>query len=168
MTGNDERTTIEKKADFLRHFADSGNVTKSALETRIDRTTVYRWKKEDPEFGVAFDEAEEMGGMALEDEAHRRAFEGSLIVTKNGSYRQHSDLLTIFLLKARFPEKYIDKSRTELTGANGAPLVTPPDDDKMAVKLGQILAAAMSRKAKANEGVPALPAPSGDDYDDIC
>lgn len=42
----------------------------------ISRWTAYHWRKEMPEFAEAWDEAMKAGLIALEDEAHRRAFEG--------------------------------------------------------------------------------------------
>lgn len=57
--------------------------------------------------------------LGLEDEAHRRAFEG---VDKPvfyqgdecGTIREYSDTLAIFLLKAHNPEKYRENSKVEL------------------------------------------------------
>nr|WP_323026547.1 hypothetical protein [Castellaniella sp.] len=38
--------------------------------------TAYTWRKDMPDFAAAWDDAMKAGLLALEDEAHRRAFEG--------------------------------------------------------------------------------------------
>jgi hypothetical protein len=86
---------------------------------------------------------------ALEDEAHRRAFDGTLEPVFHqgdecGTVRKYSDTLAIFLLKAHAPDKYRESSRMELTGANGGPVQI--SDTERAAKIAAILAAAKARK----------------------
>ena len=90
----------------------------------------------------------QIGISALEDEAHRRAFEGVPEPVFHqgvecGSVRKYSDTLAIFLLKAHRPEKYRENSRMELTGANGGPLQI--SNTERAAKIAAILAAAQAR-----------------------
>lgn len=66
----------EKTVAFLAVLAEYCQVGKACAAAGIGRTTAYRWREEDPEFAKAWDKALSIGVSALEDEAHRRAFEG--------------------------------------------------------------------------------------------
>jgi hypothetical protein len=84
---------------------------------------------------------------------HRRAFEGVLEPIYHqgeqcGEVRKHSDVLSMFLLKAHRPAKYRDNARMELTGADGG-AVEITDTDR-AAKIAAILAAAQMRKDVAD------------------
>ena len=68
--------TSEQKAAFCAALADSCNVGRSAAAIGVSRATVFEWRKKDPDFARMWEEALEVGVTALEDEAHRRAFEG--------------------------------------------------------------------------------------------
>ena len=57
----------------------------------MGRSTAYLWRREDPEFAAKWDDAVADGIDLLEDEARRRALEGS-------------DKLLMFLLERRRPE----------------------------------------------------------------
>lgn len=61
---------------FLRHFAETGNVTLAAKLTGITREIPYRWRNKSPTFAKAWDDAGEAATDALEAEARRRAVEG--------------------------------------------------------------------------------------------
>jgi hypothetical protein len=76
--------------------------------------------KTDPDFAAAFDEAVKLGTAALEDEAKRRAFEGCdkpifYQGIQCGTVREYSDTLMIFLLKAHDPEKYAERTKSDVT-----------------------------------------------------
>jgi hypothetical protein len=146
MDTQNEIVTLEKKRKFLEELAASCNVTKAAKAADIPRTVIYRMRQEDPAFDHQVEEAKRIAVEALEDEAHRRAFDGTLIATKHGVYNQYSDTLAIFLLKAHKPDRYMEKVRSELTGANGEPLNL--GDDQIAAKLAGIMQAATSRRDK--------------------
>lgn len=64
---------------------------------------MYALRDRDPKFREAWEDALEHGSDRLEDIAHRRA--------RNGS-----DTLLIFLLKARRPDKYRERSAVEHSG----------------------------------------------------
>ena len=157
----DVKSTIEKKALFLAHLSNYCNITKSAKAAGISRDVVYEWKKVDDQFCEDLDVARAIGFEAMEDEMHRRAFEGSLKITKQGAYREFSDTLAIFLSKATKPERYSERIRNEITGAGGAALNL--DDGKIALKLNAILNNVMKRKDAA-DGTQAV----SDDFDDLC
>lgn len=118
----EKRTKKQIQAEFLEELLKCANITASAKKAKIDRKQIYRWKKEDPKFLEAFNEAVSIGIDALESEAIRRAYEGTEKPIfqggkKVGTVREYSDTLLIFLLKGRKPEVY--KERHEHTGKDG-------------------------------------------------
>ncbi|WP_043614259.1 hypothetical protein [Chromobacterium violaceum] len=132
------KLTPEKKEKFLEVLADTANVTKAANTIKMARRYMYELKAKDKRFSAAWDDAVVHGTAALEDEAARRAMEGTLRPVfykgeKCGTIREYSDTLLIFLLKARDPEKYADRVKQELTGKGGGPLqaVTVNTNDPM-------------------------------------
>ena len=141
--------TPEKATAFCAALAETGIVGKACAAVDISRRTAYNWREDCPEFAQAWDKALKIGVTALEDEAHRRAFDGTLEPVFHqgdecGTVRKYSDTLAIFLLKAHAPEKYRENSRMELTGANGGPVQI--SDTERAAKIAAILAAAKARK----------------------
>lgn len=106
--------SAHRKKAFLEAFAELGIVTPSAERVKIARRTVYDWRKADPAFAEAMDEAGEESADLMELEARRRAiigtdkpvYQGGALV---GAIREYSDTLLIFMLKARRPEKFRDK-----------------------------------------------------------
>ncbi len=133
-----------KRERFLSYLADTCNVSRSCRLAGVDRSDMYKLRKSDENFAYAWDQAKELGIGALEDEMHRRAFEGTLVTNQYGTRRKYSDVLAIFLLKAHKPDKYCDRYRTELSGPKGA--VFNLNDPKVTSKLNSILNAAMARK----------------------
>lgn len=113
-----------KKPCFLAAYAKVGNVTAAAKISKCDRTHVYKWLKDDPEFVKAFEEAGNEATEHLEIEARRRAVEGTEkpVFHKGevcGTIREYSDTLLIFLLKGRKPEVYRDNLKAEHVGSVG-------------------------------------------------
>lgn len=107
--GRPSKRTPEKRAKFLEAIADGKSVTSACEIAGFARFVAYDWRKVDPEFAQAWDDAVEAGTDKLEDAAIQRA--------KNGS-----DVLTIFLLKARRPEKFKDRVYNEHVGKDGGPI----------------------------------------------
>lgn len=112
--------TAKKRRDFLARLSEVGNVSHACLHARIPRRTAYDWRAQDPEFAAAWDAALDVGIDALEDEAMRRALEGTdePVFYKGeecGAIRRYSDTLTIFLLKAHRPDKYKDRAAIDHT-----------------------------------------------------
>lgn len=143
------KLTPEKLTAFCAALAETCNVGRACNAVGISRFTAYKWRKADADFAEGWDEAMKAGLLALEDEAHRRAFEGvdEPVFYKGdecGTVRKYSDTLTIFLLKAHDPDKYRESSRMELTGANGGPVQI--SDAERAAKVAAILASAQARK----------------------
>ena len=88
--------TIATRTAFLSALAEGGNVRDACRRLGINRQSLYPWKANDPAFASDWDRALVLGAEALEDEARRRA--------KNGS-----DILLMFLLRALKPEKFRDR-----------------------------------------------------------
>lgn len=103
------------KKKFLGSFARTGNITESCDAVGIQRrSTVYDWKREDPDFLAEFEEAEAESVERLEAEVRRRGADGydEPVFHQGavcGTVRKYSDTLLIFLMKARNPEKFRDK-----------------------------------------------------------
>lgn len=114
------KVTPEKKAAFCAALvAAGGNVTRACEAIDVARLTAYRWREDDPQFAKDWDQAKAAGLDALEDEATRRAFEGTSEPVYHqgvpvGTVQKYSDTLAIFLLKGGKPEKY--KERVEHSG----------------------------------------------------
>ena len=117
----------EKKVAFLAALAATCNVTRACEAIDIARVTAYEWRDNDDQFAAAWVKAREIGADALEDEATRRAFEGTdkpvfHMGAPCGTIREYSDTLAIFLLKGAKPDKFRERTSTELTGKNGGPM----------------------------------------------
>src|SRR4051794_34673123 len=113
--------TAEHRGKFLEALASGLSIAGAAAEAGVDRTTPYKWRDDDPEFAKAWTVAYDAGTDRLEDEALRRATVGTerpVFQTGQlvGKTREYSDLLLIFLLKGRRPEKFRDNSKLELSG----------------------------------------------------
>lgn len=115
------------KPIFLSALRRCANVSRSASEAEISRKTAYKERQDSTTFRDAWDDAIEEGLDYLEEEARRRAYEGTLepVFYKGehvGLIRKFSDTLTIFLLKGRRPDVYGDRLKQEVTGKNGGPI----------------------------------------------
>jgi hypothetical protein len=144
----------------------------------IDRTTVWRLRKDDEAFAEAEEAAMEEGVDRAEKEAFRRGIVGfeepvidkgrvayryeryeeedvngikqekwRMCLDENGqpiplTVRKHSDAILALVLKGRRKKVYAD--RTELTGAEGAPVII--DETAKAARVAQLLALAQQRK----------------------
>lgn len=112
--------TTEKKRQFLDSLCETGNVSAAAKLHGLPRRSLYAARAADPAFAADWETALEIGIDRLEDEAVRRAvegyeeavFQGGLCI---GSMRKYSDLLLIFLLKSRRPQRYGNFSRGPIT-----------------------------------------------------
>src|SRR5436309_2373482 len=71
------RLARRKKARFLQALATTCNITAACESARLARETAYFWRRTDPDFSAAWDEAIERGLDGLEDEVMRRATVGN-------------------------------------------------------------------------------------------
>lgn len=69
--------THERGIAFCAAIAETANIGRACKAVGIGRTTAYDWRDADPDFAAMWDRAMTIGVTALEDEAKRRAFEGT-------------------------------------------------------------------------------------------
>lgn len=132
---------------FLKALAIKGNVTRAAAVVKKDPSTAYDLRREDTEFAAAWDLALETAADILEEESHRRAYDGVsrpvlyqgkpifVSVDKKGNIvppqtkgatkralleHEYSDTLMIFLLNGLRPGKY--RKQIGLSGPTGGPV----------------------------------------------
>ena len=82
----------------------------------VGTKTIYNWRDENPEFLHALDISKDFEQAWWEDQAHAYMLE-----TKDGPKLNAS--LWSRSMAARFPKKYREQTKTEITGADGAPLL---------------------------------------------
>ena len=85
---------------FLQVLARGSTIESAAQAAGIHRATAFRHRKTDKQFAELWDHAVESGTDVLEEIALKRAAE-------------HSDMLLLALLKARRPERFMDRQRLE-------------------------------------------------------
>ena len=83
----------------------------------VGTATLYRWRDEHPEFREALDIAKDMELLWWEDQAMSYMVENKESDRLNASIWSRS-------MAARFPKKYRESTKTEITGADGAPLLS--------------------------------------------
>ncbi len=108
MQGRTIRTP-EKGERLLKQLALGKSVSAACRAEKIGRSAYYDWRGDDPVFAAAADQAIEEGTDRLEDSALSRGLKGDAT-------------LTIFLLKARRPEKYRERIDQRLSDGEGNPL----------------------------------------------
>jgi len=95
---------------FFEGLGDGYSIKTAARRAGIGERTVYDHRDGDPAFRERMEEALEVSTQKLEEHAYKRAIDGS-------------DLLAIFMLKARRPDVYDDRRRVvEHVGKGGAAL----------------------------------------------
>lgn len=107
----DARTpkTEARKVAFLKHVATTGDTFAGACrKLKLSRSTYWEWRKNDPAFEEALDQAYKDGTEVLIQEAKRRAFKGWLEPVhyqgeRTGVVRKFDSTLLMFLIKQRDP-----------------------------------------------------------------
>jgi len=105
-------------ARFLEFIYLTGNLSGACQHINVSFATIGKWRREDPVFAAAMDEAKERHKDVIEDAIHQRGivgidkpvFQGGKLV---GYQREYSDSLLIAKAKAYIPEKYGDKLHIE-------------------------------------------------------
>lgn len=133
------KNPVQKRANqdaFLAAYVECGTITGAAKAAGFSNRTHYDWLVDD-DYRKRFDEACKLSAIRLEDEARRRAIEGTHVYKfdKDGEalldpdtgqpYREmkYSDTLMIFLLKGNNPEKFGDKVEQTHKGDKDSPVV---------------------------------------------
>jgi hypothetical protein len=108
---------------FLAAYAETCSITSAARAAKLNRSAHYDWLASDEEYRKAFAKAHEQAADALEDEAVRRAHEGTekpiTVAGERELVREYSDTLLIFLLKAIRPAKYRERFDDGAAGGGG-------------------------------------------------
>ncbi len=121
--------TPAKQGIFFEHLREGYTVRSAASIAGVTTTTVYTWRKNDPDFAIAWSEAERAGFDRLHAAAIERAtrgvkklvIQGGKIIHRYDAERDefvpvyeinYSDSLLMFLLKARDPLRFCDRART--------------------------------------------------------
>lgn len=115
----DNKTLQQKKRAFLAAFSECGNITRAAELAEISRQAHYEWLKDDPDYPALFAAADEQAGDRLEQEARRRAVEGTNkpVFYKGGvcgTVTEYSDNLLMFLLKGVRPDKFAERIKQDV------------------------------------------------------
>ena len=97
-----------KLKDFLQHLARTGSVTIAAERAGVERTHVYRKRRNNKDFAARWKQALEIGVEALHDQAMLRAIEGEeRPVIRGGeevaTVRRFDNGLLKLLLQAHMP-----------------------------------------------------------------
>ena len=107
------RWTSYRKAKFLTLLALAYTVEHAAKEVGLSRRSAYQLRERDDAFAKAWEQAYEDSTERLEAEAYQRAIGREEVrIDKDGNahhLKKYSDLLMIFLLKARKPGMYREK-----------------------------------------------------------
>lgn len=127
-----DKITPEKKEAVLDALMDGATMGTAAARAGVHRSTVYRWREADETFEAKLTRALDIGTDALEDEATRRGVEGTErpVFHKGqvcGYVRDYSDVLLMFILKARRPEKYRDRYQAPPKPAGKSGFIIVPE-----------------------------------------
>lgn len=112
--------TLRKLNTFLLHLGRTGSVTFAAARANLSRRALYKHRAADEAFAGYWEEALDLGVERLQDDAMRRALEGTpRAVFRNGrqvgSVQQFDNRLLQFLLKAHRPETYGERGKAALS-----------------------------------------------------
>jgi len=94
-----------KKKLFLKRFAESGNLTRSADEIKVGRWCIWNWRRQDDQFREAYDAAEEIFRFSYVNELERELQKRATTVDA-----PMSTVALFFALKGELPDKYREKA----------------------------------------------------------
>lgn len=135
MKGRSERNPKKQALLTEAIAANGGQVVKACKSIKFSVTTFYDWRKSDPAFAAAINEAIDRSTAVLETEAVRRALAGS-------------DTMLIFLLKARVPDRYRERQEIRVSLADATADQLERALDKLS---SDQLRAMLRRRAAAGE-----------------
>ena len=106
---------------MIKAISEHGNMVKACRDIGITRTSVYRWINDDPEYKAAFDAAREIGERRMFDDAQDHVYSA---IAPEAPVTPHSLQTARWVMASLKPSVYSERSRTELTGKDGAPLLS--------------------------------------------
>ncbi len=165
-----ENSTEKRYSLFLAELAKTGQVAASAKAAGVDRSNAYQRRLRNPTFAQRWDDAIESFADAVEAEAFRRAVTG---ITKGiwwqgarvGEEQQWSDSLLLAMLRAKRSREYGDKSKVEVTGAEGGPLRVEESPYTIGRRIAFALTVAARAKAEGRSAAGEGPGAPGVDPD---
>lgn len=148
--------TDEDRQAYLDALCETGVQTYALRKAGQSYSSLQKWRQ-DPQFLEAEQLAKDEAADLLEAEAFRRAHQGVTRTKFNGTGKDaveyeeqaYSDTLMIFLLKGARPDKFKERTSTELSGAGGKPIEM--NDTTAAARLAAILDSAKQRAASADD-----------------
>ena len=113
---------VAQQDAFLNAYQAISTISGAAAQTGIARQTHYKWLEKDAAYAARFTQADDIATERLEQEARRRAMVGveEPVYYRGqpvGAVRKYSDVLLIFLLKARRPEVYRERHDVQTSGS---------------------------------------------------
>lgn len=137
---------------YLDALRETGTRVKAAHSVGLSYGVVLDHRRNDPEFAAAEDEAIEEAGDLLEAEAIRRGRDGVERIRhrKVGDEvieyveTEYSDRLLAMLLQGAKPDKYANRTKSEISGPNGKEIEI--NDTTAAARVAALLEAAKQRK----------------------
>ena len=153
----DKRSTKKRKKEFLLKLEQTASMTRAAKLSKVPRRTVYDWIDNDEEFAKDLEKSKLIAVEALEDEAVRRAFEGTVRPIYQGGkevgkIREYSDTLMVMLMKGNLPEKYKERFSGELTGKGGGPIKSQHTSELDITQLPTEVLQALMNARKTSDG----------------
>ncbi|WP_013626589.1 hypothetical protein [Rubinisphaera brasiliensis] len=121
-------TELQEK--FLDAFGDLATVTHAAAKVGCSRQQHYEALKLNPDYKIAFDEAQSVAADNMEFFARMLAMKGWMEpIYHNGELvgqkPKYSAALIIFIMKGLMPDKYADRQKTEITGVDPVQVYLP-------------------------------------------
>jgi hypothetical protein len=158
-------------ATFLAELAKSGRVAYAAKAAGLDRSSVYKAAKANPEFAQRWEDAEKAYVDVLVREAHRRAVEGveeAVWYQGNecGKVRKYSDSLLTTMLKAAAPAEFRENATVKIGNDNDGAFRVEESPTATARKIAFALALGMRAQATKENAASVDGAPSAGHPDD--
>jgi Homeodomain-like domain len=151
--------TAKAKAEFLAALRKHVTVTRACEAVGIHRSSVYRWRDEDPEFAAAFQDVDDRNVEEAEAVLYEMAVTGhpKRVYDKDGNlleeYTVRDPKLLEFFLKARRPNVYRDRATVEHTGPGGGAVQVEAKHDLSKLSYDEICAwQALAEKARGDAG----------------
>lgn len=123
----DPRSRKKRQEVFLFNLEKWANITQACRVSKLSRRTIYNWIDSDAVFKVEYDQSLKIAIDVLEDEAKRRAYNGTKEPIyqsgkKVGTVTRYSDTLMIFLLKNLKKDTYKDVVHQQVSAPDGGPV----------------------------------------------
>lgn len=143
--------TQAHKDRFIEFLRSTGNPSVSARAVGYSPSCMRDHKMKDGVFSQEWDEALLEAADALEQEARRRAING-VVRKKVLGFKDdfeivdeihYSDSLLLAMLKAKKPDEYADRTKSEISNPDGS--LSAMGETEIAAKISSLLAIAQAR-----------------------